>query len=675
MQGSDGDPMPVLELSRTGVPPARARALVFEDPISRDLLKRIERVAPTDATVLITGETGTGKEIVARHVHDCSLRARAPFVAVNCGALTPSLIESELFGHEKGSFTGAFSSKPGWFEVANGGTLFLDEIADLPFAAQVKLLRVLQEHEVVRIGARRPMPVDVRLLVATNANLEQAVADEKFREDLYYRLHVVCLALAPLRDRPLDLVPLSRHFLAKFASRLGIEKSELTEDALDRLFAHHWPGNIRELENTIHHALLVAKGGRVTGADLRVLVSPARTPSSAPPPVSAVIPKPVDARAALESSMVALFKSERPNLHHEIEEILFRTAYAFSGKNQLRTARLLGVSRNVVRARLLAHGILSIAPQPIEAGKATPSSTVSSGSRPLDVRIGHQSLGVLSLLKATCALEDALTGFAAHVEWVECATGMDVIDALAAGTLDLGLGGEVPPVFAQAARAPVIYLAAEPRAPDAEAIVVPAQSPVRGLADLRGKSLAVSRGASAVYLVVRALEEVGLTLADIDICSLSPRDARAAFASGKVDAWAVWNPHLALLRERLPIRVLRDACGLASNRAFHVGHRGFAEAHPDVVNAFLAQVSAVGRWANNSPAAAARALAPYMNVSASWLEASLARDPFDTQPLDGEAVASQQRIADALHRVKLIPRAVNVEEVVWKPTATTRRSA
>jgi sulfonate transport system substrate-binding protein len=370
-----------------------------------------------------------------------------------------------------------------------------------------------------------------------------------------------------------------------------------------------------------------------------------------------------------------MFKSERPNLHHEIEEILFRAAYAFSGKNQLRTARLLGVSRNVVRARLLEHGVLSSASQPHEAKIATASSAVSGGSRPLNVRIGHQALGVLSLLRATCALEDALTGFATNVEWIECATGMHVIDALAAGTLDLGLVGEAPPVFAQAARVSVVYLAAESPAPDAEAIVVPAQSPVRGVADLRGRSLAVSRGASVVYLVVRALEEAGLTLGDVDVRSLSPRDARAAFASGAVDAWAVWNPHLALLQETLPIRILRDARGLASNRAFHVGHRSFADAHPDVVHAFLAQVSAVGRWANKSPAAAARALAPYVNLSASWLEASLARHPFDTQPLDGEAVASQQHIADTLHRVKLIPRAVYVDEIVWTPPATTRRSA
>jgi aliphatic sulfonates family ABC transporter substrate-binding protein len=666
--------MPILELSRSDVPPAKARALVFEDPLSRELLKHIKQVAPTGATVLITGETGTGKEIVARHVHDCSLRARAQFVAVNCGALTPSLMESELFGHEKGAFTGAFTSKPGWFETAHGGTLFLDEIADLPFAAQVKLLRVLQEHEVVRIGARRPIPIDVRLIVATNANLEQAVADGKFREDLYYRLHVACLAIAPLRDRPMDLVPLAQHFLASYAARLRIEKSELSEDALERLIAHRWPGNIRELENTMHHALLVARTGQITAGDLRLLgAGPVRTPSSPPP--SGPVPLQGDARAALESAFVALFEEGCPNLHRNIEEILFRTAYKFSEKNQLRTARLLDISRNVVRARLLEYGLLPSASRSPEAPVTPPTVLVPTRSSTLRVRIGHQAFGMLSLLKATCALEDALAAYGANVEWSECATGMQVIDALAAGALDFGGVGEVPPVFAQAARAPVVYLAAEPPAPEGEAIVVRAASPVRALSELRGKSLAVTRGANVVYFVIRALEEAGLTLDDVDLRALAPIDARAAFARGEVDAWAVWNPDLASLQEALPTRVLRDAAGLASNRAFYMGRHGFANAHPEVVQAFLGQIGAVGRWANESRAGAARILAPHVNLPASTLEAALAQTPFDTQPMGSEAIASQQRIADTFHRMKLITRSVDVEEAVWMPPSIIRRSA
>ncbi len=286
--------MPVLRLPGTEAPPHRARALLFEDPLSHALLKRIEQVAPTDATILVTGETGTGKEIVARYVHQQSARSRAPFVAVNCGALSPSLMESELFGHEKGAFTGAFAARPGWFEAADGGTLFLDEIGDLPLSAQVKLLRVLQEREVARLGARRPVSIDVRLIAATNADLTQAVTDGRFREDLFYRLHVAHVTLPPLRDRPGDVLPLARHFLETYASRLGIPSWELTDEAAEKLVRHRWPGNIRELENAVHHALLVASKGRVMAKDLHLIADgPSRSsrPPAAPPTPAAVEPK------------------------------------------------------------------------------------------------------------------------------------------------------------------------------------------------------------------------------------------------------------------------------------------------------------------------------------------------------------------------------------------------
>lgn len=195
---------PVLSFSepRSLTLSVRASALVFEDPVSRQLLKQIERIAPSDATVLIVGETGTGKELVARHIHALSARRNGPFGALNCAALTESLIESELFGHEKGAFTGALSSKDGWFESANNGTLFLDEIGDLPLGLQAKLLRVLQEREVVKVGARRATPVNVRVIGATNVNLEEAVEAGRFRADLYYRFNVATVQLVPLRDRP-----------------------------------------------------------------------------------------------------------------------------------------------------------------------------------------------------------------------------------------------------------------------------------------------------------------------------------------------------------------------------------------------------------------------------------------------------------------------------------------
>ncbi|HWL88334.1 MAG TPA: sigma 54-interacting transcriptional regulator, partial [Polyangiaceae bacterium] len=235
---------------------------VFEDARSLALSKQLARIAKSDITVLITGETGTGKEMIARCVHDGSARAQAPFVAVNCGALSPTLMESELFGHDKGAFTGAAGSKPGWFEAAHGGTIFLDEVGDLPLGAQVHLLRVLQEREVVRLGARRPIPIDVRIIAATNAELESAVSEGRFRQDLYYRLNVARVALAPLRDRPGDILPLARHFLARHAERLSIAPPELTREAIGALLAHPWLGNIRELENAIQRALALTIDGR-----------------------------------------------------------------------------------------------------------------------------------------------------------------------------------------------------------------------------------------------------------------------------------------------------------------------------------------------------------------------------------------------------------------------------
>jgi sigma-54-specific transcriptional regulator len=349
-----------------------ARAFVFADPLSLALQAQIDQFAPTGMTILITGETGTGKEIVARHVHAGSPRRSEPFVAVNCGALTASLMESELFGHEKGAFTGAITSTPGWFEVARGGTLFLDEIADLPLSAQVKVLRVLQEHEVVRVGSRKPIPIDVRLIAATNANLEQAVAEGRFREDLYYRLHVANLFIAPLRERPLDILPLARYFLESHASRLAMAPVELTPAASAVLMAYQWPGNIRELENAMHHGLLVARGGRLTPDNLRLLAStlaraPAVSRATVPPPLEA----PLDPRASLAKALVQLFERAGGDLHQQIEGILFQTAYEFSDHNQLRTARLLGVSRNIVRARLVASGAL-----PSSRGRPAPRDRV-----------------------------------------------------------------------------------------------------------------------------------------------------------------------------------------------------------------------------------------------------------------------------------------------------------
>jgi sigma-54-specific transcriptional regulator len=346
----------------------RAKALTFDDPKSLVLLERIHLVAPSDATVLVTGESGTGKELIARLVHSLSERRDGPFVAVNCGAFSETLIESELFGHERGAFTGAISSQPGWFESANRGTLFLDEVGDLPLAAQVKLLRVLQEREVVPVGSRKTVKIDVRLVTATNVNLEAAVRAGHFREDLYYRLNVVKLSLLPLRERPGDIGPLIQHFLESYAKRLRITPPALTDAALERLHAHSWPGNIRELENVIHHALLVSSGGFIDVADLQfsaLSLAPHAPVADAPVAPAAANPsrRPRDiaeATDALREAIVDLLELGTPRLWQHIEDTVYRSTFEFSENNQLRTSRLLDLSRNIVRARLAQLGILKL---------------------------------------------------------------------------------------------------------------------------------------------------------------------------------------------------------------------------------------------------------------------------------------------------------------------------
>ncbi|NOU09390.1 MAG: sigma-54-dependent Fis family transcriptional regulator [Nitrospira sp.] len=334
----------------------RASCLVFEDPASRALLERVRRIAPSDATALIIGETGTGKELIARHIHELSDRRSGPFVAFNCAAVNESLLESELFGHERGAFTGAVTAKAGWFETAQGGSLFLDEIGDLSLALQAKLLRVIQEREVVRVGSRQPIAIDVRLIAATNVNLEEAVAAGRFRDDLYYRLNVATIELPPLRARPGDILPLAHHFLNTYGSRLGFDDVELASETGRVLLDYPWPGNIRELENAIHHALLVCPGHVVRPEDLRL-----------PAPRSHVLIATGNRKSSsshgLAEALTQLFNApnddpDRP-LYHEIDRTVIRTAFEYCERNQLRTARLLGISRNIVRDRLIRHGLLS----------------------------------------------------------------------------------------------------------------------------------------------------------------------------------------------------------------------------------------------------------------------------------------------------------------------------
>jgi len=324
----------------------RATALVFEDPVSRRLLEEIERIAPSDATVLIIGETGTGKELVARHIHSLSNRRNNVFGALNCAALSETLIESELFGHEKGAFTGALMSKEGWFENANKGTLLLDEVGDLPLAMQAKLLRVLQENEVVKVGSRQPIPVDVRIIAATNVNLEEAVAASHFRADLYYRFNVAMIHLSPLRERPKDILPLARHFLKIYSERLGYSEVSLSPSTEMTLLNYDWPGNIRELENAIHRALLVCPSNRLRPEDFKL--SGIRVQNQAP----------AVSTTSLETSIKTLCEHAPPKLFELLEETIVKVAFEYCEQNQVQTARLLDISRNVLRHKLGLYGML-----------------------------------------------------------------------------------------------------------------------------------------------------------------------------------------------------------------------------------------------------------------------------------------------------------------------------
>jgi sigma-54-specific transcriptional regulator len=332
----------------------RAKALVFNDPVSLGILETADLIAPSEATALIIGDTGTGKELIARHIHQQSGRS-GPFVAVNCGAFSENLIEAELFGHEPGAFTGAQGTRAGWFETAQKGTLFLDEIGDLPLAMQVKLLRVLQERQVVRLGSRRPIDIDVRLIAATNIDLISAVEAGHFRADLYYRLNVAVINLPPLSERPGDILPLAQHFVDRYRAKLQLEVVEISPEARQVLLNYSWPGNIRELENVIHYALIVSRDGVIRPGDLRLhgralAASGGRLDNR----------READGQAAsLSEALRALFDEARPELYAHVEEVLIRQAFGHCGGNQVRTARLLGISRNVLRAQLKRFGLLT----------------------------------------------------------------------------------------------------------------------------------------------------------------------------------------------------------------------------------------------------------------------------------------------------------------------------
>jgi sigma-54-specific transcriptional regulator len=334
-------------------PTVRAKALVFNDPISSKILTQIELIAPSNASVLIIGETGTGKELVARHVHELSGR-KGPFLAINCGAFNENFIEAELFGHESGAFTGAKQEREGWFEAANEGTLFLDEIGDMPLNLQVKLLRVLQERQVVRLGSRKPINVDVRLIAATNVDLEKAVHSGHFRTDLFYRLNVAPISLPGLKSRPGDIEHLVSYFINLYCKKLGQNIASVAPEALNALKNYEWPGNIRELENVIHYAIIVCQNDTISVEDLRF-----STLSKEKHVAECTDLVPNDPKFALNKAIENLLNSDIEDVYTTVEEALISSAFIHSSKNQVKTSKRLGISRNILRAQLKRFGFIT----------------------------------------------------------------------------------------------------------------------------------------------------------------------------------------------------------------------------------------------------------------------------------------------------------------------------
>jgi two-component system response regulator AtoC len=345
--------------------PSGASVWIGDDPAMKEVFNLVRKVAPMPSTVLVTGESGTGKEIIAREIHRQSPRSGGPFVPVNVGALPESLLESELFGFEKGAFTGADSRKPGLFELASGGTLFLDELGEMPLMMQVKLLRVLQDRTLVRVGGTRAIPVDVRIVAATNRDIEEEVRALRFRQDLYFRLNVIRIRLPALRERPLDIAPLAGMFLSRFSRELAKPVRSISPDALRLLTSYSFPGNVRELENSIERAVILCETDTLTPADFafdsrveessRVagFVAAAGTAGSAGTRVGSSAESP--GMAAAPSS--AIPSTSEPVSIREAEKQVILAALARQGGHRERAAAELGISRRTLLNKLKEYGI------------------------------------------------------------------------------------------------------------------------------------------------------------------------------------------------------------------------------------------------------------------------------------------------------------------------------
>jgi nitrogen regulation protein NR(I) len=335
-----------------GVAAGARDALVGNSRVMQTIYKEIGRIASKPVNVLIRGETGTGKELIARAIYQHSERARAPFIAINCAAIPETLLESELFGHERGAFTGAEMRRIGRFEQADHGTIFLDEIGDMTPGTQIKLLRVLQEKCVQRLGGKETIPVDVRVLAATHRDLEDAISNKQFREDLYYRLSVVVISLPPLRDRKEDIPDMVKFFLSKYAVEMGSEKPSIQEEAVELLRSESWSGNVRELENVVRKILLLSQGYTISAEHVRTALA-----RSAPP----VEASRRTLREQVDELLAAAERGELADAHSQLlqaaEREIFSRAIERAHGNQAKAARWVGVSRLTMREKLIQFGL------------------------------------------------------------------------------------------------------------------------------------------------------------------------------------------------------------------------------------------------------------------------------------------------------------------------------
>ncbi|WP_374575844.1 sigma-54 interaction domain-containing protein [Phenylobacterium sp.] len=330
------------------------RPMVVRDGAMQAVIDLADQVAPSDASILITGESGVGKEVIARYVHQKSRRASKPFISVNCAAIPDNLLESELFGHEKGAFTGAVARRIGKFEEANGGTLLLDEISEMDARLQAKLLRAIQEREIDRVGGTKPVKVDIRILATSNRDLAQAVKEGTFREDLLYRLNVVNLRLPPLRERPGDVVALAEHFAKKYAAANGLPNKPIAETAKRRLASHSWPGNVRELENAIHRAVLLSTGAEVQEDAIRLPDGqPLASPDASTRAAQAAYQAAESANRAFVGQTVA-----------QMEQQLILDTLSHCLGNRTHAATILGISIRTLRNKLKEYSDAGVAVPP-----------------------------------------------------------------------------------------------------------------------------------------------------------------------------------------------------------------------------------------------------------------------------------------------------------------------